>query len=78
MLEALTKIEQEHQIYHEHAVEVFELTDAGRRSEAAELIQTIEAEEDRLTHELEALPVEIEAFTLTVMQTVEAHEKAAI
>ena len=78
VLEALTKIEHEHHSYHEHAVEVFELTDAGRRSEAAELIHTIEAEADQLTHELEALLEEIEAFTLTAMQTVEAHEKAAI
>ena len=78
VLEALTKIEHEHHSYHEHAVEIFELTDAGRRSEATDLIHTIEAEEDQLTHELEALLVEIETFTLTAMQTVEAHEKAAI
>ncbi|HIC79954.1 MAG TPA: methyl-accepting chemotaxis protein, partial [Kiloniellaceae bacterium] len=78
VLEVLTQIEHEHKSYHDHAVEIFELTNQGRGYEAAELVHNIEEEEDKLNHELEALLTEIETFTLEAVRTAEEHEKAAI
>lgn len=78
VLSALRQIENEHKSYHQHAVEIFELVHAGRAGEALSLVQGIEAEEEKLNHELAALLEEIEAFTLAAVRTVEEHEKAAI
>ncbi len=78
VLEALTKVEHEHKTYHEHAVEIFALINDRRGYQAVDLVHAIEAEEDALNHELEALLHEIEIFTLNAVRTAEAHEKAAI
>ncbi|NIA68577.1 methyl-accepting chemotaxis protein [Pelagibius litoralis] len=78
VLATLTQIEHEHRSYHDHAAEIFELINAGRRHESAELVHTIEAEEKKLEHELEALLLDIEAFTLAAVRTIKAHETAAI
>ncbi len=78
VLDALKQIEGEHHSYHKHATEIFELVDSGRESEALGLVHDIEAEEDKLTHELEALLHEIEIFTLDALRTVEEHEKSAV
>ena len=78
VLNALKQIEGEHHSYHKHAVEIFEFINSGRVSEALGLVRGIEEEEDKLTHELEALLHEIEIFTLDALRTAEEHEKAAV
>ena len=78
VLKALKQIEQEHKVFHKHALEIFELSHQGRGSEAFGLVEQIEAEEEALDHELEALSAELRQFTLGAMRTAEEHEKAAL
>jgi len=78
VLTALKRIEAEHKSYHDHAAEIFRLSHEGRQGEANERVAAIEAEEAELDHEFEALLKDLNAFTLGAVQTVEAHEKAAI
>ncbi len=78
VLAALKQIESEHRAFHDHAAEIFELASQGRSAEAIALLPGIEAEEAKLTHELEALSEEIGNFTLAAMRTAEEHEKAAV
>jgi len=75
---ALKQIELEHATYDEHALEVFDLLAAGHVARAVELAHKIEAEEDKLTEELEALLIEISQFTLAAAQKAEQHDKAAL
>ncbi|MEQ9606137.1 MAG: methyl-accepting chemotaxis protein, partial [Kiloniellaceae bacterium] len=78
VLSALKQIEGEHKSYHKHAVEIFQLSTAGRLSEALALVGGIEQEEEKLNHELAALLEDIESFTLGAVRTVEEHEKSAV
>jgi methyl-accepting chemotaxis protein len=78
VLSALRLIEGEHKAYHDHAAEIFALSNQGRTIEALELVQGVEAEEAKLNHELDALLEEIESFTLAAVRTAEEHEKSAI
>ena len=78
VLSALKQIEGEHKSYHKHAAEIFQLSTAGRLSEALALVGGIEQEEEKLNHELATLLEEIESFTLGAVRTVEEHEKSAV
>ena len=78
VLLALRQIEGEHKSYHGHAAEIFKLTNQGLASEALELVHGVEAEEQKLNHELDALLQEIESFTLAAIRTAAEHEKSAI
>jgi methyl-accepting chemotaxis protein len=78
VLAALRQIEGEHATYHDHAAEIFKLSHEGRTQEALQLVHGVEAEEEKLNHELAALLEEIERFTLAAVRTVEEHEKAAV
>jgi methyl-accepting chemotaxis protein len=78
VLNALNLIEGEHKSYHDHAAEIFKLAHEGRTIEALQLVHGVEAEEEKLNHELAALLEEIEAFTLAAVRTAEEHEKSAI
>ena len=78
VLALLKEIEHEHLSFHDHAIEIFDLANQGRGDALAELAHGIEVEEDKLNHKLEALLEEIATFTLTAVQTIDAHEKAAI
>lgn len=75
---ALKEVEKTHASFDLHVAEAFELLIAGKTEEAWNLALKIEAEEEKLYHELEALLTEIEAFTLHAAKTAEAHEKAAL
>lgn len=78
VLEALKKIEAEHETYDHEALQVFELMRQGRLNEALILDEKVEAEQEQLTHELEALMKEINTFTLHAAETAEADEKQAV
>jgi methyl-accepting chemotaxis protein len=78
VLAALQQIDGEHKSYHGHAAQIFALTQEGRTHEALEMVHGIEAEEEKLNHELDALLQEIESFTLAAVRTAEEHEQAAI
>lgn len=75
---ALKKIEKEHASYNAHAREALQLLASGRVHEAIGMAHDIEAEEDKLNHELVALVDEIGAFTQNAALTAEAHEKTAL
>ncbi len=74
ILHALEKIEGEHADYEKHVEHVVELIEAGEMTEALESAEEIEVEEEQLNHELEALLIEIEAFTLESTKTAQEHE----
>lgn len=61
--EILKKVEKEHKSFDDHVVDVFNLFEAGRINDAEHLAEKVEAEADKLDHELEALLVELETFT---------------
>ena len=78
VLGALTKIEAEHAVFDEHALEVFSLLSQGYVQEAIEKEAVIEAEVEALDHELEALLGEISAFTAQATSRVEQAEQFAL
>jgi len=78
VLEALTKIESEHADYEKHVEHVVELIKDDEMEEALEAAEQIEIEEEELDHELEALLLEIEHFTVKSLKTAEEHEVFAL
>jgi methyl-accepting chemotaxis protein len=78
VLHALEKIESEHADYEKHVEHVVELIKEDKMEEALELAEQIEIEEEELDHELEALLLEIEAFTVKSLKTAEEHEAFAL
>jgi methyl-accepting chemotaxis protein len=73
----LDKITKHHKLYEDHVHQVLALVHQGKLHDAEQLAQKVEAEEDALNHELEALLKEIEHFTLVAAQNAEADEHAA-
>ncbi|MCG8695294.1 MAG: methyl-accepting chemotaxis protein [Minwuiales bacterium] len=78
ILEGLKKVEVEHEQFDKHVLEVFGLLSDGHVHEAIEATHVIEAEEDELIHELEALTEEIVKFTAAAALKAEEHEKTAL
>jgi methyl-accepting chemotaxis protein len=78
VLHALERIEGEHKSFDKHAEEVIHLLAQRQVHEALELAEAVEAEEEKLDHELEALLEEIGSFTLKSAKAAEEHEKAAL
>jgi len=78
ILHALEAIEHEHAAYNEHSAEIIALINQGALRDAERKIAGIEEEEEKLTHELEALLAEIEHFTIAAAKTAEEHEKFAM
>jgi methyl-accepting chemotaxis protein len=78
VLAALKQIEHEHKTYHDQATEIVKLSHDGRIVEASGLVPGLEAEEEKLNHELEALLKDITGFTLAAVRTAEEHEKSAV
>ncbi len=74
VLAALEKIEGEHADYEKNVEHVHDLIEAGEITEAIEGAEAVEAEEEELDHELEALLLEIEKFTQESLKTAEEHE----
>ncbi len=77
VLHALEAIEGEHKTYDQAASELMRLVIGGELTQFSEQLHKVEALEDKLNHELEALLTEIETFTLEAAKTAEAHEKTA-
>lgn len=78
VLSALTKIEKEHAVFDEHALEVFALLSQGFVQQAIEKEAVIEAEVEALDRELNELLTEISTFTAQATTTVEQTEKFAL
>ncbi len=78
VLEALLAIEKEHTAFEKHAEEVIALFAAGKVKEGILLGEKIEAEAEKLDHELEALLSELGDFALAAARTAEHHELAAL
>ncbi len=75
---ALKAIEIAHKSFDEHAVEVFGLLETGQVEKAIKLAGKVEAEADKLDHELEALVDEVASFTEHAARTALAHERFAL
>ena len=73
----LTVIDKHHKEYEDHAHEVFDLIKAGNLHAAETLAEKVEAEEEKLDHELEAFLKHIEAFTHEAALKAEKDEQAA-
>ena len=78
VLAQLKIIEQEHQDYEHHVMEVFKLIESGHADQAEKLATKVEHEAEQLNHELEALLIEVEKFTEQSMLTVAEHEHEAV
>ena len=78
VLDVLEKIETEHKDFDAHAEELIHLLSQGEMDEARGLAEEVEAEEEQLDHELEALLEEISAFTKQSAVTAEEHERSAL
>lgn len=72
------QIAQEHKTYDDHAFEAFELVNSGEVDKALAMMPGIEREETALNHELEAMVLELEAFTLHAAQAALEAEKFAL
>ncbi len=70
----LKDIEQQHENYEQLAQQVFILLAQGKVHEAEPLIETTQGEEDKLSHQLEALQTEMEGFTDQALLQAVAHE----
>ena len=74
----LREIEVAHGSYDEHAFAVFALLEAGDVARASEAAVQVEAEEEALNHELEALLLELADFTAASAQKAEHDEKSGL
>lgn len=77
VLNTLTSIEKEHKSYEEHVTKVFDMLIDGHVHKAVEAAEKVEAEEERIDHELESLLLEVEKFTDQAAKNAEAHEDHA-
>lgn len=77
VLDALKQIEKEHISFEEHVHQLFDALRAGSLYEADKLAVLVQAEEDKIDHEVEALLEELNAFTLQSAQVALEHEHAA-
>ena len=78
VLDALKGIEAAHASFDTHADEAIELLSNGEVEQAIEKEEAVEAEEEKLDYELEALLSEIGKFTALSARTAESHEQTAI
>jgi methyl-accepting chemotaxis protein len=78
VLSALKTIEKHHHDFEVHAMDAMKLLLAGKVPAALKLTESIEIEEEKLDHELEALLTEIEKFTKDAAHQAEADEKFGI
>ena len=78
VLGGLTEIEKKHEAFDHEVNQVFALLRAGRSGEAHGLIESIEAEQTELNHELEAMLIEVEEFTLAAALIAGHEEKKAV
>lgn len=76
--ESLAKLAVLHKDYDSHALEAFKLIDAAQLDRVLKLMPKIEAEEEKLDHDLAELLFEIEAFTERAALNAEHHEQAAL
>jgi methyl-accepting chemotaxis protein len=63
VLSQLKKVEDEHHSYEEHAEQAIKLAESGNLDAVNKLVISIEHEQEKLDHELEALLFELEKFT---------------
>lgn len=75
---AFDTIAKEHKAYDEHVYEAFKFIEGGALTEALAMLPGIEKEEKALNHELEALVLELEAFTLHAAQAALETERFAL
>ena len=78
VLDALKAIEAAHGSFGAHADEAIELLSNGEIDKAIEKEEAVEAEEEKLDKELEALLTEIGNFTALSARTAEEHEQFAV
>ena len=74
----LKNIEKEHKNYEHNAEKVFILLTKGKLHDAHAIAEGVEAEEEKLNHELESLLKEIEQFTQKATLQAEQDEKNAL
>ena len=78
LLKEVKEIEKSHSGFNKEAMEVLDLLAAGKIAAALKLEAAVEAHEEKLDHEMEAVLKEIEKFTGQSAATAEEHEKFAI
>lgn len=78
VLAKLKVLEAEHKVFETHVVEVETLLEAGDVIAGVELGRLVDAEADKLDHEIEALLQNVSQFTAQSALTAEHHEQAAL
>ncbi len=75
----LEKIEQEHQEFHNHAVTLLQRLESGERGGSLYALELrIEAEEDHLNQEVEAILNELGGYTIQMAQLSERHQREVL
>lgn len=77
-LAKLKAIEAEHKVFETHVVEVEHLLEANNLAEGIALGEEIDAEADKLDHEIEDLLKDVAAFTAQSALNAEHHEQSAL
>ena len=75
---AIKKINQEHHGYSKAVMEIFALVDKGDLDKVHKLSYEVEAQQDKIDHELEVVLLDIEKFTEKSMHLAASHEVVAL
>ncbi|MCW4244296.1 MAG: methyl-accepting chemotaxis protein [Candidatus Thiodiazotropha taylori] len=76
--QSLNQIAIDHDSFKQHANTIIKLLTAGKTTEAGKLAESIENEEDQLTHQTESLLHEVELFTEEAGHRAAEHEHTAL
>ena len=74
LVSRLESVEHMHQQFHDHAVHVLDLLEAGQFTEARQLEQSLAKEEEEFDRSIEEILIELEAFTVEAAQTGQSHQ----
>ncbi|MEE9149188.1 MAG: adenylate/guanylate cyclase domain-containing protein [Candidatus Tectomicrobia bacterium] len=74
----LDRIEREHQDFHDHALQVIALLEAGKKQAAYRLEQDLEAEKDHFDREIEALRLQLQTFNTNAARASRDHQRGVL
>ncbi|MEP2023312.1 MAG: HAMP domain-containing sensor histidine kinase [Reichenbachiella sp.] len=78
LLNSLKRMEKEHLSYERDAIAVIDLLKAGQLAEAIDRVEDVEAEEEKFNKQVEAMLLQIEKYTETVVNSIEIDERTTL
>lgn len=76
--QVLQELSQQHQVYEQHAQQIFILLAQGKSLDAEALVEKFEHETNKLFEHLDSLLMEVESFTAKAILNADRHEKNSI